>query len=46
MLFGGYFMTIIACVEAYRITGWQHTRDCLIILWEDYKRVAKGAQLC
>jgi len=30
--FGGYFATLTAAVEAYRITGWQRTRDALVVI--------------
>ncbi len=30
--FGGYFATLTAAVEAYRITGWERTRDALCVI--------------
>lgn len=45
MFFGGHFMTIIACVEAYRVCGWESTYAALLVLWEDYKRVAAAQEL-
>lgn len=42
LFFGGYFPTLIAAVEAYRICGWKTTKQCLLDLYESYK-VAKEA---
>jgi len=44
IFFGGSFMVIIACIEAYRICGWQQTRDCLITLYNNYLRVKKASE--
>lgn len=39
--FGGSFVTLIAAVEAYQMTGWTETRSCLLVLYDNYKIVAK-----
>ena len=33
--FGGYFATLTAAVEAYRITGYASTRNALVIIWRN-----------
>lgn len=43
MLFGGYFMTLIACIEAYRISGWEATQEALKVLYSDYCRVKEAS---
>lgn len=43
ILFGGYFMLTIACVEAYRISGWDTTRRCLIDIYANYIRVKEAS---
>jgi len=43
IFFGGSFMLLIACVEAYRICGWQQTRDHLITLYRNYLVVKKAS---
>merc|ERR1712065_31464 len=40
--FGGHFMVTIATIEAFRMTGWETTKNCILSLWEDYK-VVKAA---
>jgi len=37
IFFGGYFVTTIACIEAFRISGWDRFRDGILALWEDYQ---------
>merc|ERR1711916_376650 len=37
--FGGHFMVTIATIEAFRMTGWDTTKNCFLSLWEDYKIV-------
>lgn len=39
MLFGGYLMTLIAVIEAYRICGWEQTQLHLHALYDDYLKV-------
>jgi len=43
IFFGGFFMTTIACVEAFRITGWERVKNGVTILWEDYKVFKKAS---
>jgi len=43
IFFGGSFMLLIACVEAYRICGWQQTRDHLVTLYRNYLVVKKAS---
>jgi len=33
--FGGYFATLTAAVEAYRITGYASTRNAMVIIWRN-----------
>jgi len=40
--FGGTFSALIAAVEAFRLTGWDQTRDCFLSLYEDYKTVKEA----
>lgn len=35
----GSFMTLIAAVEAYRMTGWDSTQKCLVDLYRDFQNV-------
>lgn len=37
--FGGSYMTLIAAVEAYRMTGWQSTHQCILDLYTDLQKV-------
>mmetsp|Transcript_23191 Transcript_23191/g.38146 ORF Transcript_23191/g.38146 Transcript_23191/m.38146 type:complete len:321 (+) Transcript_23191:31-993(+) len=37
VFFGGHFLTLIAAVEAFRLTGWDRSKKCLGDLWESYK---------
>jgi len=39
MFFGGFFMTLIACIEAFRLTGYTPIMKALQLLWADYKKV-------
>merc|ERR1711916_413487 len=39
VFFGGHFMVTIATIEAFRMTGWETTKNCFLSLWEDYKIV-------
>ena len=32
-------MTLIAAVEAYRMTGWDSTQKCLVDLYRDFQNV-------
>jgi len=41
IFFGGYFVTTIACVEAFRIAGWDRFKKCMIQLYESYKDFKK-----
>ncbi|KNC50831.1 inframe stop codon [Thecamonas trahens ATCC 50062] len=40
--FGSSFMVSIAAVEAFRLCGWETTRDCILSLYEDYKIVREA----
>lgn len=40
--FGGSYMTLIAAVEAYRLTGWESTHKCIVDLYEDFQKVAEA----
>eukprot|EP00298_Acanthocystis_sp_HF-20_P011523 c19437_g2_i1.p1 GENE.c19437_g2_i1~~c19437_g2_i1.p1 ORF type:complete len:351 (-),score=129.09 c19437_g2_i1:103-1155(-) len=40
--FGGTFSALIAAVEAFRLTGWETTRDCALSLYDDYKNVKEA----
>ena len=40
--FGGSFMTLIAAVEAYRLTGWESTYKCLHELYLDLMQVVEA----
>jgi len=37
--FGGSYMTLIAAVEAYRMTGWESTHQCVLDLYTDLQKV-------
>lgn len=37
-LFGGYFMVLISCIEAYRMAGWDESRKHLAVMWENLSR--------
>lgn len=41
--FGGYFATITAAVEAYRITGYASTRTALGILWRNVEAAQRAS---
>ena len=41
--FGGYFATITAAVEAYRITGYANTRDALVIIWRNIEAAQRAS---
>jgi len=36
VFFGGHYLTTFAAIEAYRLCGWTQTRDCLILLYENF----------
>ena len=40
--FGGYFATLTAAVEAYRITGYTSTRSALVILWRNIEAAQRA----
>jgi len=40
--FGGTFSALIAAIEAFRLTGWETTRDCCQSLYDDYKKVKEA----
>jgi hypothetical protein len=42
--FGGSFVTTIAAAEAYRLVGYESTRECLKSLIEDFKQVLQAAE--
>jgi hypothetical protein len=37
-------MTVIAAVEAYRLTGWESTQKCLVDLYHDFLKVADASK--
>jgi len=37
--FGGHYFTLLAAVEAYRLCGYQQTKQCLMDLYENYIKV-------
>lgn len=37
--FGGTFLTLIAAVEAYRLTGWKSTAACVEALLDDFQKL-------
>lgn len=37
--FGGFYFTVFAAVEAYRVCGWQRTVECLKFLYADFQKV-------
>mmetsp|Transcript_34123 Transcript_34123/g.57361 ORF Transcript_34123/g.57361 Transcript_34123/m.57361 type:complete len:100 (+) Transcript_34123:121-420(+) len=37
VFFGGKYMTLIAAVEAFRLTGWDRTRERFVALYKEYK---------
>ena len=37
--FGGTFVTLIAAVEAFRMSSYQSTLECVKSLWEDFKQL-------
>jgi len=41
--FGGYFATLTAAVEAYRITGYASTRNALGILWRNIEAAQRAS---
>uniref|UniRef100_A0A061R3F9 Uncharacterized protein n=1 Tax=Tetraselmis sp. GSL018 TaxID=582737 RepID=A0A061R3F9_9CHLO len=42
VFFGGTFMTLLACIEAYRITGWKPTVEALKVLALNYTRAMEA----
>eukprot|EP01123_Difflugia_compressa_P010314 TRINITY_DN3749_c0_g1_i1.p1 TRINITY_DN3749_c0_g1~~TRINITY_DN3749_c0_g1_i1.p1 ORF type:complete len:334 (-),score=64.72 TRINITY_DN3749_c0_g1_i1:93-1094(-) len=34
--FGGHYFTLFAAIEAYRLCGWEQTKDCLMELYKNY----------
>lgn len=42
--FGGSYMTLIAAVEAYRLTGWESTYNCVMDLYHDFQKVADASK--
>jgi hypothetical protein len=41
--FGGYFATLTAAVEAYRITGWTSTKEALVVVWRNVERAQEAS---
>lgn len=37
--FGGTFVTLIAAFEAYRLSAWESTYECIMHLYDDFKKV-------
>lgn len=37
-------MTLIAAVEAYRLTGWESTHKCIMDLYSDFQKVAEASR--
>jgi hypothetical protein len=46
MLFGGSFMMLISCVEAYRICGWETTKKGFAALYKNFSNVKEGVFCC
>jgi hypothetical protein len=42
--FGGSFVTTIAAAEAYRLVGYESTRECLKTLMEEFQQVVQAAE--
>jgi hypothetical protein len=42
IFYGGTFMTLIACVEAYRMFGWADTQSSLRLLISNYQRAVEA----
>jgi len=42
--FGGYYFTLFAAVEAYRLCGFQQTKDCLVDLYNNYLVVRDASE--
>jgi hypothetical protein len=42
--FGGSFVTTIAAAEAYRLVGYESTRECLKTLTEEFQQVVQAAE--
>lgn len=42
--FGGSFVTTIAAAEAYRLVGYESTRECLNTLMEEFQQVVQAAE--
>ena len=41
--YGGSFPTLVAAIEAFRMTGWDQVKDGVAIIYEDTARVIEGA---
>lgn len=43
MFFGGYFMLTIACIEAYRLSGWDTTKQYLLQIHQNFLKVKEAS---
>jgi len=43
--FGGHFFTIFAAIEAYKLCGWENTRKCFKVIYDDFQGVLKASKL-
>ena len=41
VFFGGQYILLLGAVEAYRLMGWEETQKHLLIIYEDYCRLAE-----
>jgi len=41
VFFGGYYFTLFAAIEAYRMCGYEQTKECLVQLYHSYLIVLK-----
>eukprot|EP00123_Amoebidium_parasiticum_P012844 comp21611_c0_seq1/m.30298 comp21611_c0_seq1/g.30298 ORF comp21611_c0_seq1/g.30298 comp21611_c0_seq1/m.30298 type:complete len:336 (-) comp21611_c0_seq1:185-1192(-) len=44
MFFGGSYMTLIAAVEAFRMTGWEKTKEAGTLLYQNYREAASASK--
>lgn len=42
IFYGGTFMTLIACIEAYRVFGWKDTEASVKLLVSNFKRAREA----
>jgi hypothetical protein len=41
--FGGNFVALIAAIEAFKLCGWETTKRCALLLYQDYKVVKEAS---